>query len=192
MSPILPRRDLLFTGLLGLAAMPPGPGGASQQPASSAKPRARASSSPEQRLRELGITLPPPPRPVATYVTRVQVGELLFTSGHGPSGVSGKLGRDLDVAAGRAAAREVGLLLLATVRDHLGTLDRVVRVVKVLGMVHCTEDFMEQPQVINGCSDLFVEVFGEEAGKGARSAVGMAALPSGIPVEIEIVLQVRT
>jgi enamine deaminase RidA (YjgF/YER057c/UK114 family) len=121
----------------------------------------------------------------------VQVGELLYTSGHGPAGVTGKLGRDLDVAAGRAAARETGLLLLATIRDHLLTLDRVVRVVKVLGMVNCTEDFTQQPQVINGCSDLLVEVFGEEAGKGARSAVGMAALPSGIPVEIELVLQVR-
>ena len=130
---------------------------------------------------------------MATYVTRVQVGELLFTSGHGPrSGVTGKLGRDLDVAAGKAAARETGLLLLATIRDHLGTLDRVVRVVKILGMVNCTEDYREQPQVINGCSDLFVEVFGEEAGKGARSAVGMAALPSGIPVEIEVVVQVRS
>jgi enamine deaminase RidA (YjgF/YER057c/UK114 family) len=188
MSPSLPRRDLLFaTGLLGLAALPAGARGGSTQP-----PAGSGGTSPEQRLRELGITLPPAPNPVATYVTRVQVGELLFTSGHGPGGATGKVGRELDLAAGRAAARETGLLLLATVRDHLGSLDRVVRVVKILGMVNCTEDFTQQPQVINGCSDLFVEVFGEDAGKGARSAVGMVSLPGAIPVEIEVVLQVRS
>jgi enamine deaminase RidA (YjgF/YER057c/UK114 family) len=186
MSFVLPRRGFLLTGLLGLAATPGGAGGQKQPPSS------KPSQTPEQRLHLLGITLPAPPRPMATYVTRVQVGDILYTSGHGPTGrVIGKVGRDLEVDAARAVARDVGLALLATIRDHLGTLDRVVRVVKLLGMVNCTDDFGLHPQVINGCSDLFVEVFGEDAGKGVRSAVGMSSLPSGIPVEIEMALQVR-
>jgi enamine deaminase RidA (YjgF/YER057c/UK114 family) len=151
----------------------------------------------EARLRELGIELPEPSRPVANYVGAVRVGNLLFVSGHGPlrregrPSATGKVGRDLDVPQAYRVAREVGLNLLATVRAELGSLDRVRRVVKVLGMVHSAEGFGQQPQVINGFSDLIVEVFGEQIGKHARSAVGMAELPSGIPVEIEMILEVE-
>ncbi|MHB8770138.1 MAG: RidA family protein [Syntrophales bacterium] len=148
----------------------------------------------ENKLKDLGIVLPTPPKPVANYVRAVQAGNLLFVSGHGPYNdgkirMAGKVGRELTLEEGYAAARNVGLNCLATVRDALGSLDRVKRVVKLLGMVHCTEDFKDQPQVINGCSDLLVEVFGE-LGKHARSAVGMQALPNGIPVEIEMTLEV--
>jgi enamine deaminase RidA (YjgF/YER057c/UK114 family) len=149
----------------------------------------------EARLAELKLTLPPPPKPVATYVTAVQVGEMLYVSGHGPlrpDGTmhTGKLGADLDITAGQAAAKQTGLAILATVKDKLGSLDKVVRLVKVLGMVNCTPDFAEQPKVINGFSDLMVDVFGE-TGKGARSAVGMVALPGNIAVEIEAIFQVK-
>ncbi len=151
----------------------------------------------ESRLKELGITLPQPTTPLANYVGAVRVGNLLFLSGHGPirtDGVPsarGKLGRDLTVEQGYQAAREVGLALLATTRAALGSLDRVRRVVKVLGMVRSAEGFGDQPKVINGFSDLMVQVFGDAAGKHARSAVGMAELPMGIPVEIEMVLEVE-
>jgi enamine deaminase RidA (YjgF/YER057c/UK114 family) len=150
----------------------------------------------EARLKALNLTLPPPPTPVANYVGAVRVGPLLFVSGHGPlrtdgkPSVRGKLGRELSVEQGYQAAREVGLNLLATVRATLGSLDRVKRVVKVLGMVNSAEGFTDQPRVINGFSDLMVEVFGD-AGKHARSAVGMAELPMGIPVEIEMILEVE-
>ncbi len=148
----------------------------------------------EARLAELNLTLPPAPKPVATYVTAVRQGDLLYVSGHGPlrnDGTmhTGKVGADLDIAAGHAAARQTGLAILATVRSHLGSLDKIIRLVKVLGMVNCTPEFVEQPKVINGFSDLMVEVFGD-AGKGARSAVGMVALPGGIAVEIEAIYQV--
>ena len=149
----------------------------------------------EARLAELKLTLPPAPKPVATYVTALRQGDLLYVSGHGPlreDGTlhTGKVGADLDVAAGQAAARQTGLAILATVRSHLGSLDKIVRLVKVLGMVNCTPDFHEQPKVINGFSDLMVEVLGE-SGKGARSAIGMVALPGGIAVEIEAIFQVK-
>jgi enamine deaminase RidA (YjgF/YER057c/UK114 family) len=151
----------------------------------------------EATLKDKGISLPPPSTPLANYVGAVRTGNLLYLSGHGPirSGgkvsATGKLGRDLTVEQGYQVAREVGLCLLATTRATLGSLDRVKRVVKVLGMVNCTEDFGEQPKVINGFSDLMVEVFGEAIGKHARSAVGMAGLPMGIPVEIEMILEVE-
>ncbi|HEY7364577.1 MAG TPA: RidA family protein [Methylomirabilota bacterium] len=150
----------------------------------------------EARLKELNLTLPPPGTPMANYVGAVRVGNLLFVSGHGPlrtdgkPSARGKLGRELSVEQGYKVAREVGLNLLATTRATLGSLDRVKRVVKVLGMVASAEGFNEQPKVINGFSDLMVEVFGE-AGRHARSAVGMAELPVGIPVEIEMVLEVE-
>jgi enamine deaminase RidA (YjgF/YER057c/UK114 family) len=150
----------------------------------------------ETRLKELNITLPPPGTPMANYVGAVRVGPLLFLSGHGPlrtdgkPSARGKLGRELSVEQGYKVAREVGLNLLATARASLGSLDRVKRVVKVLGMVASAEGFNEQPKVINGFSDLMVEVFGD-AGKHARSAVGMAELPMGIPVEIEMILEVE-
>jgi enamine deaminase RidA (YjgF/YER057c/UK114 family) len=151
----------------------------------------------EARLKELNLTLPQPATPMANYVGAVRTGNLLFVAGHGPirhegKGMArGKLGRDLSVDEGYAVAREVGLNLLATVRANLGSLDKVKRIVKVLGMVRSAEGFGEQPKVINGFSDLMVEVFGEAIGKHARSAVGMAELPVGIPVEIEMVVEVE-
>jgi enamine deaminase RidA (YjgF/YER057c/UK114 family) len=149
----------------------------------------------EERLRTLAIELPPVPPPVANFIRARQVGELLFLSGHGPvrpdgSRVTGKVDEEVDVHQARAAARLTGLNLLATARAHLGTLDRVVSVVKVLGMVHSSPGFGRQPEVMDGFSDLMVDVFGE-AGRHTRSAVGMAELPFGIPVEIEMILQVR-
>ena len=148
----------------------------------------------EKRLKELGISLPAAPKPVANYVPCVRVGNLLFVSGHGPYSdgktvVLGKLGKDLTVEEGYQTARNVALNALASIKDALGDLDKVRRVVKLLGMVNCTEDFKDQPKVINGGSDLLVEIFGE-AGKHARSAVGMQSLPNGIPVEIEMILEV--
>ena len=150
----------------------------------------------EGRIKELGITLPDPPKPGGNYVPAVRVGNLLFLSGHGPSRVEGKpsargkVGRDLSTEDGYKVAREVGVNLLGTARSMLGSLDKVKRIVKVLGMVNSAEGFGEQPKVINGFSDLMVEVFGEQ-GRHARSAVGMAELPSGIPVEIEMILEVE-
>jgi enamine deaminase RidA (YjgF/YER057c/UK114 family) len=151
----------------------------------------------EARLKDKGITLPTPTTPLGNYVGAVQTGNLLFLSGHGPFRPQGKfthvgkVGRELTVEQGYQVAREVGLNLLATTRATLGSLDRVKRVVKVLGMVNSAEEFGDQPKVINGFSDLMVEVFGEAIGKHARSAVGMAGLPLGIPVEIEMILEVE-
>ncbi|MCL4744836.1 MAG: RidA family protein [Burkholderiaceae bacterium] len=149
----------------------------------------------ESRLKELGIELPAAPKPLANYVPAVQAGNLLFMSGCGPrhddgSMTVGKLGAAMSVEQGYDAARLVGLNMLANLRATLGSLDRVERVVKVLGMVNCAPDFGEQPKVINGFSDLMVEVFGAERGRGARSAVGMGALPNGIAVEVEMIVQV--
>lgn len=145
----------------------------------------------EARLEELGITLPDPVRPMGTYVRFVQTGNLLFISGTGPGrdAPAGKVDTDVTVEHGYAAAREVGLQIIATAKDALGDLDRVTRVVKVLGMVNSGPDFDRQPEVINGCSDLLVEVFGD-AGRHTRSAVGFAALPDRIPVEIECTMEV--
>jgi len=151
----------------------------------------------EARLKELEITLPQPATPLANYVGAVRVGNLLFVSGHGPDRTDGKpmargkVGRELTVEQAYQVARSVGLALLATTRTQLGSLDKVKRVVKVLGMVNSADDFGDQPKVINGFSDLMVQVFGEAIGKHARSAVGMAALPMGIPVEIEMILEVE-
>ena len=148
---------------------------------------------PEARLAELAIDLPAAPKPLGSYVTVVRSGNLLFSSGHGPSGpdgsiVTGRVGQDLDIAAGQAAARLTALNLLATIRQELGSLDAVTRVVKVLGMVNCAPDFGDHPKVINGCSDLLVEVFGDN-GRHARSAVGMGSLPFNMAVEIELVVE---
>ena len=149
----------------------------------------------ESRLKELGLVLPQAPKPIATYKTAVRHGDLLYVSGHGPLRVDGTLsvgrvGDDLDLDGGRAAARQVGLAMLATIRDHLGSLNHVAELIKVLALVRCTPEFGDQPKVVNGFSDLMVEVFGE-AGKGARSALGTSALPGGIAVEIEAIFQVR-
>ena len=148
----------------------------------------------EARITELGLTLPAAPKPMASYVTCARSGNLVFTAGHGPtradgSVITGKVGAELDVDAGREAARVTALAILATLRSELGSLDRVRRVVKVLGMVNCPPDFGHQPEVINGCSDLLVDIFGD-AGRHARSAVGMGSLPRNIAVEIELVVEV--
>jgi enamine deaminase RidA (YjgF/YER057c/UK114 family) len=149
----------------------------------------------EATLKKLGIELPSAPKPVGNYVGGVQVGNLLFTSGCGPrkpdnSSITGKVGRSLSAEQGYDAARLVGLNMLANVKAQLGSLDRVKRVVKVLGMVNADPEFKDHPKVINGFSDLMVEVFGD-AGRGARSAVGMGSLPSQIAVEVEMILEVR-
>lgn len=151
----------------------------------------------EARLRELNIQLPTPPEPLANYIRAKQVGSLLFVAGHGPAPDAdgkrwiGKVGRELTLDEGYHAARLTGLNLLASVRATLGSLDRVKQVVKLLGMVNCAPGFDQTPRVINGCSDLLVEVFGKEAGQHARSAVGMAELPNTIPVEIEMIVEVE-
>ena len=150
----------------------------------------------EARLAELNLELPPAPKPVATYVTAIRHGDLLYVSGHGPlrpdgTMITGRLGETMDLAGGQAAARQTGLAILATLRVHLGSLDKVVRLIKTLGMVSSTPDFHDQPKVINGYSDLMKDVFGD-AGVGARSAVGTNALPNNIPVEIECIFEVET
>jgi enamine deaminase RidA (YjgF/YER057c/UK114 family) len=162
----------------------------------SAVAQGKNAASPEEQLRKLKIDLPPVSKPTNTLVNAVRVGDMLYVSGTGPGQVDGKtltgrLGQDFDVAKGKAAARQVGLQILSVVKSELGSLDKVQRLVKTLGMVNATGDFTQHPQVINGFSDLMVEVFGPEAGKGARSAVGMSSLPGGIPVEIEAIFQVR-
>jgi len=153
-------------------------------------------TTPERRLVELGLELPPAPKPMGTYVPAVQVGNLLFLSGLGPrradgTMVQGKVGAGLTIEQGREAARLVALNMLANIRAALGSLDRVERIVKTLGMVNSAPDFDQHPKVIDGFADLLVEVFGPERGRGARSAVGMAALPNRIAVEVETILQVR-
>ena len=152
-------------------------------------------SSPETRVQELHLTLPPVPKPVAKYKTAVRAGHILYVSGHGPlkddkTLIVGKVGKDLNLEQGKAAARQVGLAVLSTVRDTLGSFDKVKRLIKTLGLVNCTDDFKDQPQVINGFSELMAEIFGEDAGVGARSAIGTNALPGNIAVEIECIFEV--
>jgi len=146
----------------------------------------------EARLREKNITLPPVPSPVANYVDSVRVGKLLFLAGNTAGAdwkFKGKVGKDITVQEGYETARQVGLIMLAKVRAALGSLDQVKRIVKVLGMVNSPEGFGDQPRVVNGFSDLMVEVFGEEIGKHARSAVGMQALPANSAVEVEMIVE---
>ena len=153
-------------------------------------------SSPETRLQELGITLPTPPKPVAKYKPAVLVGNLLYVSGHGPAKgdaalMAGKLGAKLTLEQGKECARLVGINILATVKNTLGSLDRVKRLIKTLGMVNATPDYRDHPQIINGFSELMAQVFGDDAGVGSRSAVGMGSLPGDIPVEIECIFEVE-
>ncbi len=151
---------------------------------------------PEEKLKQLGIDLGTVSAPVANYVNAVRTGNLLFLAGKGPRADAhgrrpvGKVGRDFTAEQAYQHARTVGLDLLAVMRTELGSLDKVKRVVKVLGMVNAVPEFTDHPKVINGCSDLFVEVLGE-AGKHARSAVGMGSLPMGIPVEIECIVEIE-
>jgi enamine deaminase RidA (YjgF/YER057c/UK114 family) len=152
-------------------------------------------SKPDTRIQELHLTLPPVPKPVAKYKTAVRTGNLLFVSGHGPlkedrSLITGKVGKDLNLEEGKAAARQVGLAILSTIKGMLGSLDKVTRLIKTLALVNCTDDFKDQPQVINGFSELMADVFGEDAGVGARSAVGANSLPGNISVEIEAIFEV--
>ena len=153
-------------------------------------------SSPEARLKELKLELPPAPKPVAKYKTAVQIGNVLYVSGHGPlkpdgKMIAGRVGADLDPEQGKQAARQVGLTMLSTIRTHVGPLDRIKRVIKVLGMVNCTPEFERHPYVINGCSELFAAIWGEENGIGVRSAVGFGSLPDNIPVEIEAIFELQ-
>ena len=152
--------------------------------------------SPEDRLRKLALPLPPAPRPMGVYKPCLLVGNLLYVSGHGPlksdnTLITGRVGDGFSLEQGKEAARQTGLAILATVREKLGSLDKIVRLVKALGMVNCTSDFAEHPKVINGFSELMAEVFGEENGVGTRSAVGMGSLPGNIPVEVECLFEVR-
>lgn len=149
----------------------------------------------DARLVELGLKLPPAPKPAGVYKPALIVGDMCYVSGHGPllsdgTLIQGRVGDDLDQEGGYEAAKQTGLAILATLQTQLGSLDRVQRVVKVLGLVRCTPDFGQQPAVINGCSELFRAVFGEDAGVGTRSALGTSALPGGIAVEIEALFQV--
>ncbi len=151
--------------------------------------------SPEERLAALGIELPTPPAPVANYVRAVTTGNLVFLAGHGPlkadgTYVTGKLGKDISLEEGYEAARLTAIAMLASLKAEIGDLDRVKRIVKVTGMVNSDPAFTDQPKVINGCSDLLVSIFGNQ-GKHARAAVGMASLPIGIAVEIEMVVEVE-
>lgn len=150
----------------------------------------------QARLSELGLVLPPAPKPVGVYKPVVIVSGMAYLSGHGPlradkTLITGRLGADMDVKAGYEAARVTGLAMLATLHGELGSLDRVVRLVKLLGLVRCTEEFTDQPAVINGCSELFRDIFGEDIGVAARSALGTNALPGGIAVEIEAIFEIN-
>jgi enamine deaminase RidA (YjgF/YER057c/UK114 family) len=149
----------------------------------------------DKKLKELGIELIAPTKPIANYVKSVRTGNLIFLSGHGPSKADGtvtvgKVGKDLTIEEGVAAARQTGISLLSTLKAEVGDLNKVKRIVKVLGMVNCTENFTEQPKVMNGFSDLMVQVFGEK-GKHARSAVGMYVLPMNMAVEIEMIVEIE-
>jgi enamine deaminase RidA (YjgF/YER057c/UK114 family) len=149
----------------------------------------------ETKLKEKGIVLITPSSPVANYVNVVRVGDMLYLAGKGPlkadnTYITGKVGKDLTIEQGYEAARLAAIAHLAVIKNEIGSLNKVKRIVKVLGMVNCTEDFKDQPKVINGYSDLMVEIFGEK-GKHARSAVGMAALPFNMAVEVEVIVEVE-
>ena len=149
----------------------------------------------DKKIEELAIQLQKPVKPVANYVTTVQTGNLVFTSGHGPIGddgqlILGQLGTDMDIEGGYQAARAVGIGLLSTLKATLGNLDRIKKIVKLVGFVNSSADFKDQPAVVNGASDLFVEIFGDK-GRHARSAVGMVQLPGGIAVEVEMIVEVE-
>ncbi len=151
----------------------------------------------DARLAELKLEMPPAPKPVGVYKPVVIAGNMAYLSGHGPlqpdgSLIKGRLGLDMDVEAGYEAAQFTGLAMLATLQSHLGSLDKVGRLVKLLGLVRCTDGFDQQPAVINGCSELFRDVFGEDNGVAARSALGTNALPGGIAVEIEAIFELKS
>jgi enamine deaminase RidA (YjgF/YER057c/UK114 family) len=149
---------------------------------------------PEENFKSLGLDLPPAPKPMGVYKPGLQVDHFYYVSGHGPvlldgSLIVGRVGDAMDMEEGKFAAQQVGLTILATLKSQLGSLNKIKRVIKVLGMVNCTADFERHPYVINGCSELFAKVWGEENGIGVRSAVGMGTLPGNIPVEIEVIFE---
>ncbi len=148
----------------------------------------------EEQLIALGLSLPPAPAPKGVYKPCLVDGKYLYLSGHGPvrddkSMIIGRIGKELDIEQGKLAARQAGLTMLSTIRSHMGSLNKVRRVIKVLGMVNCTTDFERHPYIINGCSELFAAIWGEENGIGVRSAVGFGSLPENIPVEIEAIFE---
>ncbi len=152
--------------------------------------------SPEANLQHLNIKLPPAPKPKGVYKPVLQDKNYLYVSGHGPVTLdddllTGRIGSEVDMEQGKLAARQVGLAILSTLKTNLGSLNKIKRVIKVLGMVNCTPEFGEHPYVINGCSELFAEIFGEENGIGVRSAVGMGSLPGNISVEIEALFELH-
>ncbi|QDU99003.1 RidA family protein [Lignipirellula cremea] len=201
MQPATTRRKLLRDGMLlgvGLTAGACAPSALRMMFQSPALAEDHGDPpSAEQRLRDRGITLPPPPQPVAVYIPAVRVGNLLYTSGHIPkradgSAIVGKVGQDLTLEQGFDAARLVGVNVLSSVRHALGSLDKVARLVKVLGVVNCVSSFTQQPQVINGFSELMIEIFGEADGKAARSAIGAGSLPGNMAVEVEAIFEIRS
>lgn len=151
---------------------------------------------PESNFSKLALVLPPAPKPLGVYKPCLIDGKYLYLSGHGTvqedgSLIRGRIGVDLDMEEGKLAAKQVGLAMLATIKSNLGSLNRVKRVIKVLGMVNCIDSFERHPYIINGCSELFASVWGEENGIGVRSAVGMGSLPDNIPVEVEAVFELH-
>ena len=150
----------------------------------------------DKNFEKLGLELPPAPKPLGVYKPTLRIGKDVYVSGHGTvqldgSLIIGRIGEDMTMEEGKLAARQVGLAILATLKENYGSLDRIKRVVKVLGMVNCTRDFEKHPYIINGCSELFAAVWGEEHGIGVRSAVGMGTLPDNIPVEIEALFELH-
>lgn len=148
----------------------------------------------DDRFASLGLLLPPAPKPLGVYKPCLQDGTHLYLSGHGPlqndgTLIIGRIGETLDMEQGKRAARQVGLTMLATIRTNVGSFTKIKRVIKVLGMVNCMPDFLKHPYIINGCSELFAAVWGEDNGIGVRSAVGMGSLPDNIPVEIEALFE---
>jgi enamine deaminase RidA (YjgF/YER057c/UK114 family) len=151
-------------------------------------------TTPEQNFAKTGLQLPPAPTPIGVYTPYLIDGKYLYVSGHGPVQndkqlIKGRIGKDLDIEQGKLAAQQVGLTILSTIKTHLGSLNKVKRVIKVLGMVNCVSEFEKHPYIINGCSELFAKVWGTENGIGVRSAVGMGSLPDNIPVEIEAIFE---
>lgn len=154
----------------------------------------QAERTPDLAFAQLNLSLPPAPLPLGVYKPYLIDGKYLYVSGHGPvqddkSLIIGRIGQDMDMDQGKLAARQVGLTILSTIKTHLGSLDRVKRVIKVLGMVNCVPEFEHHPFIINGCSELFAQIWGDDNGIGVRSAVGMGSLPDNIPVEIEALFE---
>ena len=149
-----------------------------------------------ERFEQLGLSLPPAPTPLGVYKPCLVDGKYLYVSGHGPvqddkTLIIGRIGKDMDMKKGKLAARQVGLTILSTIKKNLGSFDKIKRVIKVLGMVNCVPEFEKHPYIINGCSELFAAVWGDDNGIGARSAVGMGSLPDNIPVEIEAIFELH-